>query len=356
MKRVDFIWSSLKDLACLKPVQEHMSKNGWNTNIVKIHRHKFRNNKAVKSLAPYVVAAYDIPIRRLKAHKSWNGKMIYVDHGVGPIKYYAYRYEYFHKCDLLFYQGEVFKRKMEKLNPEFSNGLMGGFTKMDHLVNLKIDRNSLCLKYNLNPDLPVVLFAPTWGGKHNKHWGIRNAGYLNDIPNLIIIPHSQDYKYARKFKAVIPDKKSNINEFIKLADVVVSDISSVIGEAAAIGKPVVQIILPSYPGCFPDYDKRKDGSWIDEKIIDFEMKNTDRMIRPFKIAYLDEDWIVGHTCTPDKLRSTVIDAIKHPDKFEKERQYWGEQCCWKADGHTVSRISEMIKIFIETGKRVQVLD
>ncbi len=353
MNRLDFIWTAHKDFACLKPLYDHFISMGWECNLVKINKHKFRNIRKVKKLSPYVVAAYDVPIRRLKRH-NWDGKFIYVDHGVGPIKYYAYRYEYFHEAALLFYQGEVFRRKMEFLNPSFKNGLMGGFTKMDGLIKLKIDREALCREYDLDADKPIVLFAPTWGGKHGKHWGIRNAKYIQGFPNLIIAPHSSDYKYARKFGAVIPHHKSNINELIKLADVVVSDVSSIIGEAAAIDKPVVQIILPSYPGCFPSYDKRKDGSWIRDEIIDYEEKNTDRSKRPFKIAYLDEDWIVGHTATPDNLRNAVEDAIRNPDKYKKERQYWGEQCCWKSDGNTVSRISEMIRIFIETGKRIQI--
>ncbi|MCK5521342.1 MAG: CDP-glycerol glycerophosphotransferase family protein [Candidatus Marinimicrobia bacterium] len=352
-KRIDFIFTTVKDLACLIPLREKMSELGWETNIVKIHKHKFRNNKRVKELAPYVVASYDVPLRRLKRHKNWTGKTIYVDHGVGPIKYYAYRYQLFHECDLLFYQGEVFKRKMEFINPDFKNGLMGGFTKIDQLLELKIDKNAYCEKYNLDPSLPIILFAPTWGGKASNHWGINNAKYLDGISNVIIAPHSNDYRYAKKFNAVIPEKGSNINEFIKLADIVISDVSSVIGEAAVINKPVIQIELPSYPGCFPNYDKRKDDSYIGEDIIDYEETHTDRLKRPFKIAYLDEDWIVGHTCKPENLQKTIDEVIMDPDKYIENRKYWAEQCCWRSDGHTNERMAEMIKIFADSGQLKQ---
>ena len=353
MKRIDFIWTTFKDFACVKPIYDYFLTLGWECDLVKIHKHKFRNLKKIKNLAPFVVAAYDIPIRRLEK-LNWSGKIIYVDHGVGPIKYYAYRYKYFHDCALLFYQGEVFKRKMEAVNPGFKNGLLGGFVKMDELINLKVDRLTFCQKYDLNPVKPIILFAPTWGGKDSKHWGIRNAKYMKGVQNLIIAPHSSDYKYAKKFNAIVPEIKSNINEIIKVSDLIVSDVSSIIGEAAAINKPVVQLVLSSYPGCFPNYDKRKEGSWVHSDIIDYEEKNTDRSTRPFKIAYLDDDWVVGHTTKPENLLTTISDAIQHPDKYKKERKYWGEQCCWKADGKTIPRIAEMIKIFIDTGKRVQI--
>ena len=313
--KVDFVWSSNKDYSCILPLFQYMKKIGWNVNIYKIHRHLFRNRSIVRKLASHAIAAYDVPMKRLQKMR-WDGRFIYVDHGVGPIKYYAYRYKQFFDCELLFYQGEVFKRKMELLNPNFKNGLLGGFTKMDELVTIKIDRELMCAKYRLNPDKPIILFAPTWGGKYSNHWGIKNAKYLTNFPNLIIAPHSGDYKYAKRFNAVIPEKISNINMFIKLCDVVVSDISSIIGEAAAIGKSIVQIILPSYPGCFPNFEKRKEGTWIPDDVIFDEENKTDREKRPFKIAYLDEDWIVGQTAKPENLREAVQEVIENPEKFK----------------------------------------
>ena len=55
----------------------------------------------------------------------WKGKYIYIEHGLSPMKYYTYKYSFFHKADLLFYPGEIFKRKMEAINPQFKNGLLG---------------------------------------------------------------------------------------------------------------------------------------------------------------------------------------------------------------------------------------
>ena len=118
-------------------------------------------------------------------------------------------------------------------------------------------KKSMCLKYKLAPNKPIILFAPSWGGKYSKEWGINNIKYFKDIDNLIVVPHPADYKIAKKFNAIIPNKEENINQFIHLADIVISEVSSVVAEACLLDKPVIQIILDKFPGCFTEKDKRK---------------------------------------------------------------------------------------------------
>ena len=165
---------------------------------------------------------------------------------------------------------------------------------------------------------------------------------MEGLSNLIISPHPADLKYAKKYNAVIP-KNHSTSQILKIADVVISDVSSIIGEAAILDIPIVQIILPNYPGCFPEKDKRTNGIALSDEIIRNENQSTDRNIRPFKIAYLDEDWILGHCTKPEELKNTVTEALNEPNKFQKERLYWANQCCWKPDGNTAERISNMIK-------------
>jgi len=356
MKRLDFAWSSAKDLACLKPLYNEFLNTDWEVTLVKIHRHNFRNRKAVQALAEHVVVAYDLPIKRIR-RRGYKGEFIYVDHGVGPVKYYAYRYRALHDVALMFYEGEVFQRKMAACHPEYRNGLLGGFTKIDELVNLQVDRRELCRETGLDPDAPIILFAPTWGGKKSEHWGIRNARYLTDVPNVIISPHPSDSKYAARFNAVIPKQKGNLNTFIRLADLVISDISSVVGEAAAIGKPSIQLILESYPGTFPMPDERRNADdWISKDLVAREIADTDRSQRPFKIPYLDEDWLVDRACCPEDLPETITEALNDPDANKAQRSYWGEQCCWKADGRSCARMAGMIRHYIQTGERLQIRD
>lgn len=346
---LDFIWSTQKGLASLKPLYNYFCKKGWTSNLYHIHKLSMRNFLTLKKLSDTVVIAFDEPLKRIQK-SGWNGKYIYVEHGLGAMKYYTYKYKFFHLADLLFYPGEVFKRKMSVINPAFNNGLLGGYPKIDDLLSMKIDRKSLLKKYKLNNTNPVILFVPTWGGKKNKNWGIRNARYFNNLPNVIIVPHSSDYPLAQKFDAVIPDEKSNVNELIHLADIVVSDISSVLAEAALLGKPIIQIELETYPGCFPSKDSRKNDTWIEQSILEKEEENAKKNYRPFKIAYLDEDWILGRTTKPENLDFAITQTLENPDEYTEQMSYWVSQSCWKADGKTCERMEKMISHFMNTGE------
>jgi len=324
-----------------------MQNTGWDVRFNKVHRFCFQNRKMMSTLSSTIVIAYDKPLVRLE-RCGWKGKFIYIEHGLSPMKYYTYKYDFFQRASLLFYPGEIFKRKMEAINPAFDRGLLGGYPRIDDLVNLTIDRNALIKAYDLNPDKPIVLFAPSWGGKHNPDAGIHNAKYLKDLDNLIIVPHSADYPLVKQYNAIKPGA-GGINPFLHLADVVVSDVSSVLAEASILNKPVVQLILPHYPGCFPDQEKRKSGTWISDEMLAREQA-TDRLARPFKIPYVDEDWIMGHTARPGELSAAIEDALAHPEKYASERSYWAQQSCWGVDGRSSQRLSDMIAQYLDTGE------
>jgi len=224
---------------------------------------------------------------------------------------------------------------------------------MDELYNAKIDKQKLCTKYNLKPDEPIILFAPSWGGKYSKNSGINNISFFKNIKNLLVVPHPADYGVAKKTAAIIPEKNENINQFIKLADIVISEVSSVAAEACLLDKQVIQLILNKFPGCFPEKDKRKDESWIKNEILKNE-NSIDRSQRPFKIPYIDEDWILGHSCTPENVEETIKTALKEKEKYSKNRKHWAEQSCWGFDGKICERMIMMIISYLETGAPKQI--
>ncbi len=355
MPAVDFLWSSTKEFFSLKPLFEEAKNQNWDARFLRVSRNRIRNFLSIKNLSSYIIISHDTPLKRVKKI-GWQGKYIYVEHGLGAMKYYTYKYPFFHHADLLFYPGEVFKRKMEAINPNFKNGLLGGYPKMDDLFNTQINRESLCTKYGLNASNPIVLFAPTWGGKYNNDCGIHNLKYLEQVENVISIPHPADYKVAKKYNSIIPQKEDGINKFLHLADLVISDVSSVLAEASFLNKPVIQLKLPHYPGCFPEKDKRNGESWIKEDILVKENSQTDRNVRPFKIPYIDEDWVMGHVCEPKELATTIPLVLREKDKYKDERKYWAEQSGWKFDGNICHRMLSMIESYMTHGKRIQFKD
>lgn len=352
---IDFVWSTQKGLSSLLPLFETAKIRGWNCGLFKVKKQGFLNRRLIKSLSNLIVIAYDQPLYRLQK-SGWSGNYIYIEHGLGAIKYYTYKYNFFHEAELLFYPGPVFQRKMEAINPHFKNGLLGGYPKLDNLINGKSNKKKIIEDLHLDPSKPIILFAPSWGGKYNKQSGIWNAEILKEIPNLIIIPHSQDYRYAKKVKAIVPNGDEGINPYLRIADVVISDVSSVLAEAAILDTPVIQLKLPFYPGCFPELDKRKEGIFISKDKIRKEEKAANLNKRPFKIAYLDEDWIMGEISPPKNIKQTIDNVLANPDKFKSERKYWGEHSCYKCDGKSSLRIVKMIEHFKKTGKRLQIGD
>ena len=351
---VDFLWSSTKEYFSLKPLFEESKNFGLKSRLLKIHKSKIRNYFKTPKLSQNIVISHDSPLKRIKK-LGWKGKYIYVEHGLGAMKYYTYKYSFFHEADLLFYPGEIFKRKMAALNPQFKKGLLGGYPGMDELFNQKINKKEMCLQYNLNPNNPIILFAPSWGGKYSKNSGINNIKYFKNIKNLLVVPHPADYGIAKKTGAIIPDKNENINKFIHLADIVISEVSSVVAEACLINKPTIQLILDKFPGCFPEKDKRKEQGWIKKETLEKE-QSVNRKKRPFKIPYINEDWVLGHTCRPEKIEETINVVLKEPDKYKKNRQYWAAQSCWKFDGNISRRILKMIVHYLETDTLLQIED
>ena len=151
---------------------------------------------------------------------------------------------------------------------------------------------------------------------------------------------------------MIPNEDENINQIICLSDLVISDVSSVLAEACLLDKPVIQIILDVNAGCFPQKDKSKNESWISEEVIKTETL-IDRESRPFKIPYIDEDWVLGHMCKPNKINETIQLVLKEPKKYQQNRKYWAKQSCWKFDGNISSRMIKMIEQYLRSGKRIQ---
>ena len=350
---IDFVWSTQKGFSSLYPLYKMALLRGWKTNIYKVKKISFLNYKLIKSLSKTIIIAYDQPLYRLRK-SGWNGKHIYIEHGLGAIKYYTYKYNFFHESALLFYPGPVFKRKMHAINPNFKNGLLGGYPKLDNLINKKFDKLKIIKELKLNQNEPIVLFAPSWGGKYNKNSGIWNIECLNNIKNLIAVPHTQDYRYAKKLNATIPSKEDGINPYLQICDIIISDVSSVLAEACILNKPVIQLKLTNYPGCFPEKDRRKKNIYLKNELIKIEETKADLNKRPFKIAYLDEDWIMGEVTVPEKIQETIEKALSEVNKFKKQRAYWAEQSCYKCDGKSSLRIAKMIEHYHLTGERMQI--
>ncbi|MCP3932611.1 MAG: CDP-glycerol--poly(glycerophosphate) glycerophosphotransferase [Bacteroidetes bacterium] len=128
-----------------------------------------------------------------------------------------------------------------------------GFSKLDTAVNQKDEiKEEYLHKYNLNPDKPVILYAPTFFPSSIE----KMSDYFPDDfsnCNIIIKPHylslsrwqykkqKQKFNLWEKFSncSVCGLDEYDLTPFYAVADIMISDESSAIFEFAALDKPVI---------------------------------------------------------------------------------------------------------------------
>ena len=88
--KLDFIWSTQKGYVSIRPLYEFLRNKGWDSSIYRIRKLAVRNYFTIKKLSNTVVIAFDKPLKRIQK-SGWKGRYIYIEHGLGPIKYYTYK-------------------------------------------------------------------------------------------------------------------------------------------------------------------------------------------------------------------------------------------------------------------------
>ena len=187
------------------------------------------------------------------------GTWAFLPHGDGMKAHYTGSAE-LGKYDTVF----ALTRSQARLQRSFINhgaqvvelGLMIG----DRLTGEPVSedqRRQLQRKLGLKPELPVVLYAPSWS--IDDHHVIMNHMLLQSLmeqdefnvilkphPNLLIPERCGGRDWVSVFRAMqrdnfvaITDRSSPVYEFMPHADVLLSDISSVVFEFLFLDKPIV---------------------------------------------------------------------------------------------------------------------
>jgi len=186
---------------------------------------------------------------------------VHTFHGVS-FKGKAYS-EKVYSFDKLFITGEYMMRKFIKDNilaEDDERAERIGMPKLDSLVNKTIDRGAVLEKFSLDPDLPVVIYAPTWSQKSSLY----SVGeeVLKKISaekiNLLIKLHDHSYDLRNnpvdwKKKLSEMEKENSrikvvrnydIIPYLYSSDLLISDLSSVTNEFLLLDRPIVFIDTP----------------------------------------------------------------------------------------------------------------
>lgn len=170
------------------------------------------------------------------------GLKVELFHGIGVDKPSHYRIRHF--FDFYFTSGPVVTDRFRNMERKFRyfRTFETGWPKIDHI--LKYESENLRDKYEVPPGRKVILYAPTHSRK------MESAGEIVPVLDSIIRddeiwfckPHefmSKDIKAELGKKNIRLIREWDITPFLHLADVLVSDTSSVIYEFMVLNRPVV---------------------------------------------------------------------------------------------------------------------
>lgn len=173
------------------------------------------------------------------------GIKVEIFHGIGIEKESHYQIRHF--FDVYLTSGPVVTKRFEKLREKHGYFLVRetGWPKMDYIMNYPSE--NIREKYNFSVDKKIILYAPTFSKKMQS-----GEALLPIIPKII----KDDEIWLMKFHEFMDKdliqmiKNSNkeniiildtydITPYLYIADVMISDTSSVLYEFMALDKPVI---------------------------------------------------------------------------------------------------------------------
>jgi hypothetical protein len=223
-----------------------------------MYRHFDLPEGAVRSVGSLARADYDVMFaantRRIEPRRV--GHRIQIFHGMS-FRNRAIRPET-HGADHYFLFGPYMKRGFEEsgiLDPEDPRGVEIGFPKTDRLLDGSLDRAEILAAHRVSGDRPVVLYAPT-GERHNSMelMGedlIAKLGAV-DRYDLLVKPHDHPHSTIDWWERLTPLESEHVRlvhqrdviPTLSIADLLITDASSVANEYALLDRPIVFIDVP----------------------------------------------------------------------------------------------------------------
>ncbi len=191
---------------------------------------------------------FNLPAEELPS--SYDGKpRVLIDHGASHLKWFLADEKRFDFFDVIVTAGPDHVRSLLTFfsdGPSKDKVRSGGFIKSKLLLSPPLrSRERVAAACGLDPARPIVLFAPTWYISNNLDMAAA-VRQIADIPNHVALLHPETAHLDVSGLNVVPNEGGIISELLKHCDCLVSDLSSTIFEAAALSKPVVQVLLREY--------------------------------------------------------------------------------------------------------------
>ncbi len=218
-----------------------------------------------------------------------------IDHGASNLKWFLASKKRFLFFDRIITAGPDHAKSLITLFPEsagYSKVHSAGFIKSnDLLAPARKTRDEICMELKVDPSQPIVLFLPTWYLSNNIDAQIA-INEIAKIKNHVAILHPETVHLDVVSLNVAKNNNGVVTEAMKHASCIISDLSSTIFEAAALGKPVVQILMREYS---------------DNNSVAYDF--------PY-VAGTADLFCGGVPCRPEETRNTVLDVLNNLERYQ----------------------------------------
>ncbi|MBA3928430.1 MAG: hypothetical protein C0521_02455 [Xanthomonas sp.] len=175
---------------------------------------------------------------------------VLIDHGASNLKWFLANQKRFDFFDVIITAGPDHTRSLLTFFPGGSDRSgkvrSAGFIKSRQLLGPPLrTRDEVCSLCSLDPQKPIVLFVPTWYITNNRDIALA-IEQISEIDNHVALLHPETAHIDVSKLNVAVNENGILSELLKHADCVISELSSTIFEAAALQKPIVQILLREY--------------------------------------------------------------------------------------------------------------
>ena len=264
-------------------------------------------------------------------HSDTLAVMVY--HGIGLKQ--SYYNDIDQRIDLRSVESE--SRLDELKSHGHSNLVLTGFTKCDPLATTNVDNHINLEKFGLNPNQKTVLYAPSFYPSSLDQL-IPVLGKLSFETNILIKLHNFSWyqdrylyqsrameKLAREFSNIYlaPPGDYNIIPYYRMADLLVSDISSTMFEYLYLNRPVIMA------ECFTLRLKHR----ILKK----------RFLKKLDLKRMEGIDFAFRVDNPEDLPALIYHGLEYPSDLEKERLAAQTEYLYKSDGKASARLVDAIE-------------
>lgn len=270
-------------------------------------------------------------------------KTVLIIHGIGT-KVSAFTEEK-NKFDIRFIEGDFRLRRLQELYPNAKTIWENvGFSKLDDVLALSnTDVDKLYEDYGFDRSRKTLLYAPTFYPSSLERMPDKFPEHFKDY-NLIIKPHfftyiRKKYKEQRRKLNVWSKYKNvyvagfddfNIVPFYAIADLLVSDESSVVFEFAALDKPVILNRFLKLRWTYRLFGQRKFKKRME--------------------AAMDQFRDIGENVWEYKGLKTAVDCeLKNPEKYKKRRAECTHEIIGPVDGKVSVRMVDLLEKELKNG-------